>query len=137
MEAQRLVVVAEDDDDLREILTIALANDDRQVLAMEDGSELFDYVEFIVGRGVAGELPDLIVTDNHMPGASGVEVANWSRAHGVTCPFLIFTAFDEEARRAQVSGDTTVIAKPQPLEVIQQRTEEALARAKRRISSLL
>ncbi|MFT3708809.1 MAG: response regulator [Archangium sp.] len=133
MDAQRLVVVAEDDDDLREILTIALANDDRRVLPMEDGTELFDYLEFVVGRGVAGELPDVVVTDNDMPGATGVEVANWSRANGITCPFLIFTAFANEARRANVAGDTMVISKPQPLEVLQRQTEEALERAKRRI----
>jgi hypothetical protein len=46
---------------------------------------------------------------------------------------LIFTAFADEARRAHVIGDTTVLAKPQPLEVIQQQTEDALARAKARI----
>ena len=131
MSAQRIVVVAEDDDELRELLIIALSADDRRVLGMEDGSELLDYMEFIVARGVGQELPDLILTDNHMPGANGVDVAKWSRAHGVTCPFVILTGFVEEALAAEVLGDTVVLDKSEPLERIQHATDVALSRVTR------
>jgi CheY-like chemotaxis protein len=129
MSARRIVVVAEDDDDLRELLLDALRSDDRQLVEVEDGSELLDYVEFISNRGMHGRLPDLIITDVNMPGASGLDVVRWARARGISCPFVILSGFADEQvlRTARELGGTRVLSKPQPLEAIRAAAAEALA----------
>lgn len=74
-------------------------------------------------------MPDLIVTDNHMPGANGFDVVAWARARGVSCPFVILTASADEETLAAAGrhGRTTVSSKPQPLDRIQQAAAGALS----------
>ena len=128
MQTRYVVVVAEDDDELRSLLVDALSGADRQVVEVEDGSELLDYLEFIAGRGFEKQLPDLILTDVQMPGASGLDVVAWARARGVTCPFVILTGFadDRLLSAAGQVGNTRVLRKPQTLEAIRDAAREAL-----------
>ena len=130
MEHRQIVVVAEDDDELRELLVRALAGEGRQVVEVEDGSELLDYLEFIAARGVQATLPDLILTDVQMPGANGLDVVSWARARGVTCPFVILSGFADERLRAAalLVGGTQVLSKPQSLAAIRAAADQALAR---------
>ena len=129
MEHRQIVVVAEDDDELRELLVGALSGEGRQLVEVEDGSELLDYLEFIAARGVQATLPDLILTDVQMPGANGLDVVSWARARGVTCPFVILSGFADERLRAAalVVGKTQVLSKPQSLAAIRAAADRALA----------
>ena len=123
-------MVAEDDDDLRELLLTALAADDRQLIEIEDGAELLDYLDFLVTRGVQSYLPDLILTDVRMPGANGLKVVGLARERGVSCPVVILTGFPDDGlleAAAAISG-TWVLGKPQPLEAIKTVAAAALAR---------
>jgi len=130
MEHRQIVVVAEDDDELRELLVGALSGEGRQLVEVEDGSELLDYLEFIAARGVQATLPDLILTDVQMPGANGLDVVSYARARGVTCPFVILSGFADERLRAAavLVGGTQVLSKPQSLQAIRAAADEALAR---------
>lgn len=129
MERRQIVVVAEDDDELRELLVGALSGEGRQLVEVEDGSELLDYLEFIAARGVQATLPDLILTDVQMPGANGLDVVSWARARGVTCPFVILSGFADERLRAAalMVGKTQVLSKPQSLAAIRAAADRALA----------
>ena len=129
MEHRQIVVVAEDDDELRELLVGALSGEGRQLVEVEDGSELLDYLEFIASRGVQATLPDLILTDVQMPGANGLDVVSWARARGVTCPFVILSGFADDRLRAAalVVGNTQVLSKPQSLAAIREAADRALA----------
>ena len=130
MEARQIVVVAEDDDELRELLVDALTDEHRKLVEVEDGSELLDYLEFVERLGVQGYLPDLILTDMRMPGADVLEVVTWARSRGVSCPFVILTGFADEQLRAAAArlGGTVILNKPQSLEAIQTAARVALAR---------
>jgi CheY-like chemotaxis protein len=76
-----------------------------------------------------GRLPDLIITDVNMHGASGLDVVRWARARGISCPFVILSGFADEQvlRTARELGSTRVLSKPQPLEAIRAAAAEALA----------
>jgi two-component system cell cycle response regulator CpdR len=127
--APAMVVVAEDDDELRELLVWSLRRDGLRIIELEDGAELLDYVNFIGRFGNPVGLPDLILTDVMMPGASGLDVIALARARGVSCPFVVLTAFADGAveRSAEALGNTTVLSKPQDLDVLREVVRARLA----------
>ena len=108
----------------------ALSDDDRKLIEIEDGAELLDYLEFLVARGVQTHLPDLILTDVRMPGASGLDVVRLARARGVGCPVIILTGFPDDhlLQEAAAIAATWVLGKPQALGAIQAVAAAALAR---------
>ena len=115
-----MVLVAEDDDELRELLVWALRRDGADVVELEDGDELLDFLDFIARFQNPRGLPDLILTDVRMPGCSGLDMIALARARGVSCPFVVLTGYaDERVRtKAEAIGNTTVLSKPQDLDVI-------------------
>jgi two-component system C4-dicarboxylate transport response regulator DctD len=109
-----LIAVAEDDDDFRELIVELLRGEGHQVIELEDGFELLDYVHFAKRREVAGGVPDLVITDLRMPGADGLDVAGWGRLVGMTCPILVLTAFpgQDVTQRASDVGGVEVLSTP-------------------------
>ena len=112
MTARRRILLAEDDDDLRELLQ-AWLGEEYLVVCVEDGFELLDYFSLTHGEHPVPP-PDLIVSDVCMPGMSGIEVLNQLRGQHVDCPVVLMSAFaDEKTRtRALESGATMFIEKP-------------------------
>lgn len=107
------ILLAEDDDAMRDMIQQVLMRAGHTVVALEDGFELADYVELIRQRGGL-EAPDLILSDVRMPGRTGLEVLAQVRARGLTCPVLLLSAFvddptREEARRL---GAQALLDKP-------------------------
>lgn len=131
MPQRRIVVVAEDDDELRALLVESLAEADRQVVELEDGAELRDYFELLASRGIERSLPDLILTDVQMPGESGLDVVRWARARGFSCPFVILTGHATEGvrRAAAQLGGTQVLSKPRGVDEIRAAVAQGLGAA--------
>jgi CheY-like chemotaxis protein len=121
------IVLAEDDEDLRTLLTQALARAGYAVVAMEDGFELSDYVSLT--RVCGGPLlpPDLILSDVRMPGHTGLEVLARLHATGLSCPVVLLSAFtdDETREAARKLGVCAVLDKPVDLEVLKATVHEA------------
>ena len=69
---QPLVLLAEDDDGLRTLLHKRLEQEGLNVIEVEDGYELKDYLELCRPGGDLGT-PDLVISDINMPGQSGPE----------------------------------------------------------------
>lgn len=118
-----LLLLAEDDDELRELFVAALEQVGFHVVTVDDGFELLDYFDGIRGRSLPAPL--VVVSDQRMPGRSGLDVAEQLDARGVRVPFYLVTAFpDDELRgRAERLG-ASVIAKPiDPKDLAQQLVE--------------
>lgn len=83
------VLVAEDDPDLRELLTLRLSSSGYEVLAAEDGSRALD-----LWRTAGPPPPAVVVTDWAMPKLDGVELARRIRAdpRAGSIPIILFTA---------------------------------------------
>jgi CheY-like chemotaxis protein len=79
-----VVLLLEDDDDARAIYRDMLIFAGFQVLAAADGLEGLRYA--------AARTPDIVVTDLHMPGMNGVEVARTLRADERCPPIIAVTA---------------------------------------------
>lgn len=80
-----LIVIAEDDDDIRAILTDVLVSEGYRVLDASDGAAALDLVE--------REQPDLLLTDNMMPQLAGVDlIARIYARQGQELPIILLSA---------------------------------------------
>lgn len=114
-EAQALILVADDDPDIRELVALRLTRAGYRVETAADGLEAFD-------RAV--ELrPDLVVLDVSMPGADGFETSRRLRGDPRTAhvPVIFLTARtrDEDVLTGYARGGDGYVTKPfEPQELL-------------------
>jgi DNA-binding response OmpR family regulator len=80
------ILVAEDDDGLREVLVLGLEDAGYHVDAVERGDDAIDQLGWYEY--------DVAVIDWRMPGAEGVDVVRWARRHERPTALLMLTARD-------------------------------------------
>ncbi len=85
------VLVAEDDEGLREVLVLGLTDAGYHVDAVERGDDAIDYLKWYEY--------DVAVIDWRMPGAEGIDVVAWARKHNRPTGLLMLTARDTPADR--------------------------------------
>ena len=80
------ILIADDEAPIRHILSAKLVAAGYVVVEARDGEEVL--------TKVASEMPDLLITDNHMPGISGIDLAVRLRAAPATAdlPVIMLTA---------------------------------------------
>lgn len=110
----RSILLAEDDDDLRELLANTLGDEGFTVVECPDGLAL---VDTLVSRLEAGERPfDLVVSDVRMPGVTGLSVleglSEWDALRNL--PMVLITAFGDPRLHelARRFGAVTLLEKP-------------------------
>lgn len=124
---QRIVLYAEDDENdvffmLRAFKRAAL---DCRLQIASDGR---DAINYLAGAGAYADrekfpMPNLVLLDLSMPGASGLEVIEWVRSQASTqaLPVIVFTSSNQEKdiQRAYSLGANGYLIKPgQPEELI-------------------
>jgi DNA-binding response OmpR family regulator len=80
------VLVAEDDEGLREVLVLGLTDAGYHVDAVDRGDDAIDYLKWYEY--------DVAVIDWRMPGAEGIDVVAWARRHDRPTALLMLTARD-------------------------------------------
>src|SRR5512146_2206154 len=85
------VLVAEDDEGLRDVLVLGLTDAGYHVDAVDRGDDAIDQMKWYEY--------DVAVIDWRMPGAEGIEVVAWARRHGRPTGLLMLTARDAPADR--------------------------------------
>ena len=100
------VLVAEDDDGLRDVLVLGLTEAGYQVDAVERGDDAIDNLKWYEY--------DVAVIDWRMPGAEGIDVVAWARRHERPTAVLLLTARDTPADRIRGldSGADDYLVKP-------------------------
>ena len=102
------VLVAEDDADLRGVLTAALTKSGHRVVAVRDGAEALAAVE--------REHIDVLVLDLVMPNIDGLEVLARlkDRRHGESIPVIVVTGADRSTTQPQALrlGANVYLSKP-------------------------
>jgi DNA-binding response OmpR family regulator len=101
------VVIAEDDDDMRNVLCELVSGLGVEVASASSGGDLV--LLLTDDRPV-----DLLITDVRMPWMTGFQVALSARNSGLNIPIIIVTAFPDDALRVQVErmGSAVLLAKP-------------------------
>lgn len=105
-----LILLADDDDDLRYLLRITLEHDGYRVAEAGSGIALLAELQR-VNRG--DEPPALVIADERMPGIRGIRVLEQAREWGWSLPLLLMTAFGDHALVDRASGvGVKVLKKP-------------------------
>ncbi len=106
------VLVADDDDDLRDLIAVMLREDGNDVIEARDGAELIHQLEAAMSSDVG--VPDLIITDVCMPLLSGLGVLQTLRRAHVAMPVIVITALADESVRCFAArlGAVSVLTKP-------------------------
>jgi two-component system, OmpR family, response regulator TctD len=112
-----LVLLAEDDGELRSLLRGVLRQLGYSVLEAPDGARLKTMVQSLLQSGHEPR-PELIVSDVRLPGASGLEVLSTLRAHDWYTPVILMTGIGSPTLEAEALelGATAVFSKPFPIE---------------------
>lgn len=109
-----LVLLVEDDDEMRKMLAFVLARHGFRVIQACDGSQALEYLGDVVLGGSREKTPQLLLTDQRMPGFCGLDVIEAARLAGLNIPAILITAFGdpETHERAEALGATPVLDKP-------------------------
>jgi len=111
----RRVFVAEDDPEMRAFLSSVFARRGYEVTDARSGAHALELLgDVLLGLGSRRFAPDLVVTDQCMPGCDGLELIEALREIGASMPIILITAFgdDDLMRRAIAAGATAVLDKP-------------------------
>jgi len=115
IERRPRVLVVDDEDSIRELLTTSLRFDGFEVYCAADGVQALELAQHL-------DL-DLVVLDVLLPGMSGFAVTHALRRRGCTVPVLFLSACDEPADRRQglAVGGNGYVVKPFSLKDIRSR----------------
>jgi len=127
-ESRRKILVADDENSIREILSIQLARMGYEVVLAADGAEAVAAYE--------AEKPDLVILDVMMPRVNGLsacqQIRVFEKKSGRRVPVIFLTARDttHDKTSAALSGGDEFVAKPVSLQELRERVEAALKKGK-------
>jgi CheY-like chemotaxis protein len=111
------VLLAEDDDEMRDLLATALRKDGHQVTEVADGGRLLAYLQAAAVKGDLWPMPDILVSDVRMPGFSGLDVLDALRTAEVHIPVVLISAFgDRETHDRAFNLGAAMLDKPFDIE---------------------
>ena len=123
------ILLVEDDDELRRLITAELRQRGYDVAEAADGHAGLAYLNpWLVGRAAAPP-PDAVVSDVRMPGWSGLEILAAVREAGLALPVVLVTAFGSHTTHtaAQRLGASAMLDKPFELDGLCRVVRDAIA----------
>ena len=103
MSAQSILVI-DDDDSLRDTISVLFEQEGYQVLAAADGKAGFELA--------VSQRPDLLIVDLRLPGMSGAEICRQFRATGSQTPLIVLSAVGDEIDKVlllEIGADDYVV----------------------------
>jgi CheY-like chemotaxis protein len=105
---EKTILVCDDESHILNVVSLKLRNAGFRVLTAEDGQEALELAQL--------EVPDLIITDYHMPRLSGLELCRRLKMGPSTAriPAIMLTArgYHLEPRDTEESGIRRMLSKP-------------------------
>ena len=114
------VLIADDEKNMRWVLSQALTADGYEVIEAADGKTTLE--------SIAEQAPDLMILDHKMPAPDGMEVLRRIRAKNLSFPVIMLTAHGNvgTAVEAMKAGATEYLTKPFDLEELKLSIDKAL-----------
>ncbi|HLR18176.1 MAG TPA: sigma-54 dependent transcriptional regulator [Alcanivoracaceae bacterium] len=121
MQNKKTVLIVDDEEDLRELLSLTVQQMQLQPVAVGTVKE--------AKKLLANTRFDLCITDMNLPDGNGIELVRYIHRHHGTTPVAMLTAYGnmETATLAMKEGAYDFIAKPVSLARLRQVIEEGLA----------
>ena len=108
MSTERTILVADDESHILHVVSLKLRNAGFNVLTARDGQEALEIAQ--------QEMPDLLITDYHMPQLSGLELCQRLKQDPATTniPAIMLTArgYQLEPADTEQSGILRMLSKP-------------------------
>ncbi|MCU0680954.1 MAG: response regulator [Polyangiaceae bacterium] len=119
------IIIAEDNDDQRELLAMLLEREGFEVEQACDGQGLLDLVGRLRNQGDLSALT-LIISDIMMPAVSGFDALEALRREHLNVPFVFLSALSDQQTlaRAKEMGALGVLRKPFDLNAMHQVLNE-------------
>jgi CheY-like chemotaxis protein len=115
-----VMILAEDDDELRKLMARKLRRRPCEVLEARNGAQLAELVfEYAVEPLPSSIVPaSLIITDHRMPGRTGLEILALLRSVNWTTPVIVISAFADPRTKLEATrlGVSAVFEKPLDLD---------------------
>jgi two-component system, NtrC family, response regulator PilR len=124
--AMENILVVDDEQGMRELLTVLLEHKGYRVMTASDGAQALELV--------AHQLPDLVISDVRMPKMDGIGLLTGIRKTYPHLPVIMVTAYAsmESTIQAMRLGADDYITKPFRIDEIRLVVEKALAKARTR-----
>jgi DNA-binding response OmpR family regulator len=123
-----LILLAEDDPALRELIASALEMDGHRVVQVATGGGLITAVRDIVLRGHSDGALDLLISDVRMPEMSGLDALKVLRSSDLQIPIILITAFSDRWTRTEAARHgAKLLDKPLELRVLRNLVRESLS----------
>jgi two-component system response regulator AtoC len=123
-----VIVLAEDDPALRELIAGALELDGHRVIQVATGRALVTAVQNIVIDGQDGGELDLLISDVRMPELNGLDALKLLRQTNLRVPIILITAFSDRWTRAEAARyGAQLLDKPLELRVLRKVVRASLA----------
>lgn len=113
------ILLAEDDADLRSMLTIVLRRDGHRVLEFADGTAL---AAALAPRPAEREELRLVIADMRLPELDGLTAIRTAQSRGTRPPFILITAFADPKIRAAATGLGAIAVLSKPFDFDELRT---------------
>jgi DNA-binding response OmpR family regulator len=122
------VLVVEDDDAMRALLTETLLRDGYDVRAAASGIEATKMIEAMTLHEWSTRALDLVLSDVRMPGLSGLRLGDMVRDARWGTPLIFITAFpDDDVHTHAAELGATVLAKPFAMELLRRTVLTTIA----------
>lgn len=118
------VLVVDDEDDIRRVLTITLEKEGYYVVNAEDGEQAIR----LINEGEHPMVIDVIITDIRMPKVNGIQAIEFFQREYPSVPLIVLTAFPEVNLATQLlkRGVTDFLVKPVDREKLKLAVADAM-----------
>jgi len=118
-----MVLVVDDEVDVREMIEVGLSLDGYRVVTAEGGGQAIELIQT--------ELIDLLITDFKMPGLSGVDTATRIREIAPDLPVIVVTGYvtPKTVEECMALGIVEFIRKPFPFRTLSDAVQSAIGPA--------
>ena len=123
-ESEGLVLVVDDEPDVRKVVRMTLEKAGYDVLEAEDGEKAIEEVK----KDENSLLLNLIITDIRMPNMNGIDVINYYRKEWPSVPLIVLTGFPDldMATSMLQHGISDYLVKPVEAEKLRASVAKAL-----------
>ncbi len=123
-ESEGLVLVVDDEPDIRKVVRMTLEKAGYDVVEAEDGEKAVEEIQ----KGEHALLLNLIITDIRMPNKNGIDVLNYYRKEWPSIPLIVLTGFPDLDMATMMiqHGVVDYLVKPVEAETLRASVAKAL-----------